>query len=171
MIAWPDHDEPGLPDQGLPQHHPAALFAATHGIVGQTIQLTIKLIHMQNKLEKLGSFGTIIAAAACPVCFPKLALLGGLFGLGALAKYETAFFIGAQILVAFALIGHIISYKKHRNRKLLSTTIVSVAIFFLSMYVVRSEILSYSALIALIATTIWVTFESRRCSTCATSPE
>ena len=126
---------------------------------------------MQNKLEKFGSFGTIIAAAACPVCFPKLAIFGALFGLGALSHYETAFFIGAQILVALALMGHIISYKKHHNWKLLSATIIAVAVFFLSMYVFRSETLSYAALIALIATTTWVTIESRRCSTCATSPE
>jgi hypothetical protein len=29
-------------------------------------------------LEKLGGVGADIAAAACPVCFPKLALIGAL---------------------------------------------------------------------------------------------
>jgi hypothetical protein len=28
---------------------------------------------MKTHLEKIGSFGGVIAAAACPVCFPKLA--------------------------------------------------------------------------------------------------
>jgi len=49
---------------------------------------------MQFKLENFGSFGAIVAAAACPICFPKLALLGAFFGLGALSKYEAFFFMG-----------------------------------------------------------------------------
>jgi len=28
---------------------------------------------MKTYLEKIGSFGGVIAAAACPACFPKLA--------------------------------------------------------------------------------------------------
>jgi len=28
---------------------------------------------MKTYLERIGSFGGVIAAAACPVCFPKLA--------------------------------------------------------------------------------------------------
>ena len=75
---------------------------------------------MQSKLEKLGSFGGIVAAAACPICFPKLALIGALFGFGALAKYEVVFLYLAQILVMIALIGHVISYKRVQTRILLS---------------------------------------------------
>ena len=47
------------------------------------------------KLENYGSFGAIAAAAICPICFPKLALLGAFFGLGALAnqKYNMTHFI------------------------------------------------------------------------------
>src|SRR5216117_287385 len=44
---------------------------------------------MKIHLEKIGSLGAVIAAAACPICFPKLALLGALFGLGALGAYES----------------------------------------------------------------------------------
>jgi hypothetical protein len=36
-------------------------------------------------VEKFGSIGAIIAAAACPICFPKLALIGSAVGLGVLA--------------------------------------------------------------------------------------
>jgi hypothetical protein len=55
---------------------------------------------MKTYLEKIGSFGGIIAAAACPVCFPKLALIGALFGLGALGAYESQLFVAAQVLIA-----------------------------------------------------------------------
>lgn len=123
---------------------------------------------MQNKLEKFGSFGAIVAAAACPICFPKLALLGALFGLGALAPYETAFFLGAQILVVLALIGHAISYKRHRNGKLLSLAVISAILLFISLYAFVSEVLSYLAFSGLIIATIWLIFENRRCSSCVT---
>lgn len=56
---------------------------------------------MKTHLDKIGSIGAVIAAAACPVCFPKLALLGALFGLGALGVYEAQLVIAAQLLVEF----------------------------------------------------------------------
>jgi len=123
---------------------------------------------MRNELEKYGSFGAIVAAAACPICFPKLALLGALFGLGALAKYEVAFFYGAQILIVIALVGHIVSYKKSQNRTLFVLATISVFLFFVSLYVFVSEILSYIALTGLVAATIWMIIESRRCAKCVT---
>ena len=57
---------------------------------------------MKVHLEKFGSIGAIVAAAACPVCFPKLALLGAILGLGGLGAYEWQLFIVAQVLVALA---------------------------------------------------------------------
>ena len=52
---------------------------------------------MKTYLEKIGSFGGAIAAAACPVCFPKLALLGAIFGLGALSACESQLFIVGKV--------------------------------------------------------------------------
>jgi len=126
---------------------------------------------MKNKLEKFGSFGAIIAAAACPICFPKLALLGALLGFGALAQYEAVFFYGAQILVLLAVSGHVVSYKKSRNWKILSLSIVSAVLFFVSLYVVASEILSYIALGGIIVATLWHVYKNRFCASCVTSAE
>ena len=103
---------------------------------------------MNNLLEKYGTLGTVVAAA-CPICFPKLALLGALFGLGALARSEPAFFYGAHILVVLTLIGHISSYRKVQKKTLLALAIISVVLFFLSLYVLVSEVLSYIALAGL----------------------
>ena len=121
---------------------------------------------MKNLLEKSGSVGALIAAAACPVCFPKLAILGALFGFGALAPFETAFFYGSQIFMLLALIGHTLSYQNHRNWKLLSLTVISVILFFVSLYVAVSETLSYLALAGVVSSTIWLIVENRRCLTC-----
>lgn len=126
---------------------------------------------MQNKLEKFGSFGAIIAAMACPICFPKLALVGALIGMGALTPYETAFFFGAQILVVLAVIGHVISYKKHRNWKLLSLVVISAILLFVSLYAFVSELLSYLAFSGVILATIWLIIENRRCSNCVIASE
>ena len=124
---------------------------------------------MPNKLEKFGSFGSVVAAAACPVCFPKLALLGALLGFGSLVEYEVYFLYGAHVLIVIAVIGHIISYKNLQNRSLLVLAIFSASLFFVSLYIFVFEFLSYLALTGMVAATIWMIIESRRCTTCITS--
>ena len=119
---------------------------------------------MRSKMEKFGSFGAIVAAAACPICFPKLALIGALFGFGVLIKYEVVFFYMAQLMIIFALVGHIISYKRLRNLTLLILAFISAMLFFGSLYVFTSEILSYLALTGMIAAMAWMMIEDRRCT-------
>ena len=85
---------------------------------------------MKGALEKLGSSGAVVAAAACPVCFPKLALIGALMGLGGLAAYESQLFIAAQALVVVALAGHILSFRRHRRRWILAAAAVSALAVF-----------------------------------------
>ncbi len=121
---------------------------------------------MRDSAGKFGSLGAVLAAIFCPICFPKLALLGVFFGLGALAKYEIIFFYAAQAFVVLMLVANIMSYKKYKNKALLLLVVVSVLLFFISLYVVVSEILSYVALTGLVIASIWTVFESRRCSSC-----
>ena len=124
---------------------------------------------MRIKLEKLGSFGAIVAAAACPICFPKLALIGALFGFGVLAEYEVVFFYMAQLMIIFALIGHIITYKRLQNLNLLIFAFISASLFFGSLYVFTSEVLSYLALTGMIVAMIWMMIEDRRYTNCVAS--
>src|SRR5215510_11572459 len=85
---------------------------------------------MTRYLDKLGSFGSVVAAAACPICFPKLALLGSLIGLGAFSAYEAQLFIAAQLLVIVAVAGQAVAYRQHRNAWLLGAAFVSGAAVF-----------------------------------------
>src|SRR5712691_1940112 len=120
---------------------------------------------MKAHLEKAGSVGAVIAAAACPVCFPKLALLGALFGLGALGAYESQFLIAAQALIVVALVGHVLSYFGHRNRWLLGTAILSGAAVFAGLYLLGWEAMIYAGLAGLVATSateFWKRFLRRR---------
>ena len=124
---------------------------------------------MWNKLENFGSLGAVLSAAACPVCFPKLALIGSFLGLGVFAKYEVFFFYGAQVLILITLAGHVNSYKRTKNRALLTLAVISAALFFVSLYVIVSEVLAYIALSSLVLVTIWLVVESRRCDRCVVS--
>lgn len=121
---------------------------------------------MKNKLEKSGSYGAVIAAAACPICFPKLAIISALFGFGALAQYEIFFFYGMQLLMILSLVGHVMSYRQHKNQPLLTLAITSVILFFISLYLYVSEVVSYIALAGLILATIWLYVENKRCANC-----
>lgn len=103
------------------------------------------------RLDRIGSFGAVIAAAACPICFPKLALIGGLLGLGAFSAYEYQFLIATQVLVALAAGGHVLSYRRHRNRWMLASALAGAAAVFGGLYVAGSELLVYAGLAALVA--------------------
>ena len=106
---------------------------------------------MKAHLEKIGGVGAVIAAAACPVCFPKLALIGALFGLGALGAYESQIFIGAQILALVAVAGHALNFLGQRRQWPLVLALLSGAAVFAGLYVVASEWLSYAGFAGLVA--------------------
>ena len=107
---------------------------------------------MKTHLEKFGSAGAVIAAAACPVCFPKLALIGAFFGLGALGAYEYQLLVAAQVLVAVAVAGSALAYLRHRNRRLLGAAVLSGMAVFAGLYLLGSELLVYGGFAGLVAT-------------------
>lgn len=117
------------------------------------------------RLDRIGSIGAVIAAAACPICFPKLALIGALFGLSAFSAYEYQFLIATQLLAALAAGGHVLSYRRHRNRWLLASALVGAAAVFGGLYVAGSELLVYGGLAVLIVAStadLWKRFRPRR---------
>ena len=120
---------------------------------------------MKIPLDRLGSVGSLIAAAACPVCFPKLALIGAFFGLGGLAVYEAQLFVAAQMLVLVALVGHAIAYVRHRRRIILAAAIVGTAAIFIGLYAIPSEMVVYAGFAAMAGASladIRVRYELRR---------
>src|SRR5882724_11763664 len=128
---------------------------------------------MKVSLEKIGSFGALIAAAACPVCFPKLALIGALFGLGALGAYESQLFIAAQILIAVAVLGQALAYLQHRKAWLLGLAILSGVAVFGGLYLVRSEAMmfaGFAGLVATSATDYWARFRRTAAPSRRSSP-
>lgn len=106
---------------------------------------------MKAHLDKLGSVGAVVAAAACPVCFPKLALIGAFFGLGAFSAYEYQFLVAAQVLVALAVGGLLLSYRRYRNGWVLASALLGGSGVFAGLYVAGSELLVYAGLAVLLA--------------------
>lgn len=121
-------------------------------------------------LEKFGSVGAIIAAAACPICFPKLALIGAALGLGIFAPYEGYVAKGVQGLFLLAFLGQVIAFRRHRNRGLLALSGSTTLLLFVGYYLVPSSILLQISLLGLVVASGWLVVEQRRCASCATRP-
>ena len=66
-------------------------------------------------IEKIGSIGAFVAAAACPACFPLLAIVGATLGLGVLSPFEGWVFVLFKSLVLVALAGNVLSFLHHRT--------------------------------------------------------
>ena len=113
-------------------------------------------------VEKLGTGGALLAALACPVCFPKLALIGAALGFGVLAPFEGATAFAVQGLFVVAWIGHVIAFRRHRNRWLLALSTVVTLLLFGGFYVIRSTIMLQSALAGLAIASVWLIIAMRR---------
>ncbi|MFZ2651054.1 MAG: MerC family mercury resistance protein [Burkholderiaceae bacterium] len=118
-------------------------------------------------MMKFGTGGALLAAIVCPICFPKLALVGALLGLGVLAPYEGWFAAAAQVFLVIALIGHGMAYRRHRKPWIVLLAGVGVALVLGSLWLHYVEALVYVGLAAVLAATVWSAFAVRRCTSCA----
>lgn len=117
---------------------------------------------MKLQLEKLGTTGAILAAILCPVCFPKLAIIGVVLGLGVLAPFEAWFAAAAQGFLVLALVGHVIAYRRHHHSGVVVLAGLGVALVLGSLWVYYLEALVYLGLVAVVAATAWSMFALRR---------
>ena len=122
---------------------------------------------MNRMLEKFGTGGAVIAALACPICFPKLALIGAALGLGVFAPYERYIALAVQALFLLALAGQVLAFRAHRNKWLLALAIATAITLFVGYYIVPSSILLQLALLGLVVSSVWQVLEVRRCARCA----
>lgn len=119
-------------------------------------------------IEKIGSVGALIAAAACPACFPMLAIVGSTLGLGVLQPFEGPVFFVFRILVLVALAGNIISFARHRRLLPLIIGVVSPLMIFFTLYVQFNQLVLYSGLFGLAAASVLSFIANRQCARCAT---
>lgn len=117
-------------------------------------------------LDKVGALGAFLAAAAAPCCFPLFAVVGSAIGLGALQPYRGYMAYALQLLVALALVGNVLAYRRHRKVTPLILGIASPALIFFAYDVSYSTTLIYSGLAGLLVTGVWNFVENRRCACC-----
>jgi hypothetical protein len=118
-------------------------------------------------LERAGTLGAVVAAAACPVCFPKFALLGAALGFGAFAPFEGVLVVVVLALAAAAWAGHVATYRRHRKRALLASATGATALLYVGYFGAGSPLLMQVSLVALAGASVWLAFELRRCARCA----
>jgi mercuric ion transport protein len=116
--------------------------------------------------EKVGSIGAVIGALACPICFPKIAVLGAAVGLGVLAPFEGYLAKGVQALFLIAFIGQLMAFRQHRNHWLLALSLLTTLLLFSGYYVVASSLLLQLSLCGLVISSLWLVIEQRRCADC-----
>jgi len=65
-------------------------------------------------LDRIGSIGALLAAAAAPCCFPLLAAVAAASGLTLLGRFETTVLYVFQGFALVAILGLPLNYRKHR---------------------------------------------------------
>ena len=119
-----------------------------------------------NLIDKIGTVGSLIAAAGCPACFPMLAVVGSAVGLGALHPLEGKVFLVFQLLVGVSLIGSFISYFNHHKILPLLLGIISPGLIFFALYIHFNSVIIYSGLSGLAVASVMNMIANRRCKKC-----
>ncbi len=119
-------------------------------------------------IERIGSVGAVIAAAACPACFPMLAIVGSALGLGVLRAFEGPVIFVFRVLVLVALAGNLISFSRHRRLSPLIVGVLSPLLIFFTLYVQFNQLLLYFGLFGLAAASLLNFMANRQCARCAT---
>lgn len=120
--------------------------------------------------DKAGALGTLLSAAACPVCFPALASLGAALGLGVLAEYEALFVTRLLPLFALAaLLANALGWFSHRRwqrsaRGMAGPAVVLVAIALLFLGLPLAQPLLYAGLMLMVTNSAWDLWSRSRSS-------
>ncbi len=110
---------------------------------------------MRSRLDSLGTLGALLAALACPVCFPKIALIGAALGLGALAPFEGWFAAAAQVFLVIAGLGLLVTYRQHRRPVIPVLGWIGVLLVLGALWVRYVEGIVYAGLAVLVVATVW----------------
>jgi len=122
-------------------------------------------------LDKVGAVGAFFAAAAAPCCFPLLAAVGTVLGLGALQAWRGYMDYAIQGFVVLATVGNIFAFRQHRQIWTLGRGVTSAAAVLMSFYVSYQVELVYTGLGGLLVTAVWNFVAKHRAGACCRRPE
>ncbi|BAP88990.1 putative mercury transport protein MerC [Burkholderiales bacterium GJ-E10] len=124
--------------------------------------------------DKVGVFGSLVAAMSCAMCFPALAGIGAAVGLGFLSRWEPVFLRLLPILALIALLANALAWRSHRqwHRSLLGS--IGPLVALIGWFAFVSGLLAkdtgrgvlYAGLVLMLAASIWdlVSPAHRRCT-------
>ena len=87
--------------------------------------------------------------------------------MSALLPYSQHIAYLVQAFGVIAVIGAILSFRRHRKYGPLALTVVCVASLLVVYNVALIAWLLYAALVGLVVAAIWNTYESKRCNQCS----
>jgi len=117
-------------------------------------------MNISSLFEKTGSLGAVIATMGCAMCFPSLASIGALLGLGFLARYEGLFINTLlPVFAAITLLANLYSGFLHRRWLRMLWGIAGPLMILTTLYLFWSEYWStylfYAGLVLMVLVSIW----------------
>ena len=106
-------------------------------------------------IDKLGVLGAILTALASPCCFPLLAGIGGVLGLGSIPFMRAHSGIWIQGMTVLTILGQIAAHRRHRHRGPLSISVFSGLLVFYAYHANYQADFIYLALIGLTIAAVW----------------
>jgi hypothetical protein len=120
------------------------------------------------RLDSAATAGVLFSAlaTALPCCLPLLASVGAVLGLGVLAPYQGGLIWLLQGLVVLALLGHVQSFRRHRNACPLALAAASAAALLYAYNTQPTAPWVYGGLTGLAAAAAWTYLDTRRRGAC-----
>jgi mercuric ion transport protein len=119
------------------------------------------IVHLLTRLgDKTGSFGVLVSAMGCSMCFPALASLGAALGLGFLSQWEGLFITTLLPLFAWlALLINGLGWFSHKQWRRSLLGISGPTLLLMSLYPLFryqwSTYVTYVAIALMIAVSLW----------------
>ena len=125
--------------------------------------------------DKTGVLGTIISGMGCVMCFPALASIGAVIGLGFLTRWESLFVhILIPLFAGIALLANALGWFSHHQWHRSAMGMVGPSLVLIGTYAFTSHLLNpetarglfYIGLVIMFVVAIWDLFSpaTRKCS-------
>lgn len=116
---------------------------------------------MIKSLDRIGSIGALLSAAAAPCCFPIFATVAAATGLGVFGPHETIVLYAFQAFALLSLVGLFVAYRSHHRIGPLLLGALSVAAIAYTFYWSFQLVVIYGGLVGLLVATVWNYFVRR----------
>ena len=112
-------------------------------------------------LDRIGSFGALLAAIAAPCCFPLFGAVAASLGLGILSPYESIVLYLFQTFAVISLVGLALAFRQHGRVGPLTLGLVSAGVLAYTLHRSFLPAALYGGLFGLLVATVWNYFSSR----------